>query len=180
MRTKAFSLIELLMVMAVGLVLMVMAIPAFTKIARKSKVQQTAESLVVTFNNALLMSKQLCRPEAIVVYFGDDFSSVKTKPPVGVLPKYGNIEIWTAKHNTNGGPYYAAGGGVWPGPCWSPYVTPLEPMSVPLTFPEGVRIIAGVVPDPAIVGDAINHTYRYQFRFTNFNKNQKHCWKSVK
>jgi prepilin-type N-terminal cleavage/methylation domain-containing protein len=170
MRTKAFSLIELLMVMAVGLMVMVMAVPAFTKLARKSKVQQAAETLITAFNMANTASMQLNRPEAVVVYFGDDFSTVKNKPQgyidaqhPGILPKYGNIEIWTASQwrgPFGGGPQY-------------PFAYPLEPVtSDSFTFPDGIRIIAGHVK----CGDGYDMYYKLYlggrciFEFTNLDR----------
>jgi type II secretory pathway pseudopilin PulG len=157
---KAFSLIELLMVMSVGLCLMLMAVPMFSRIARKSKVQQTAETIVAAFNMAKTCSNQSCRSSSVVVYFGDDFSTVNTKPVIGVLPKYGNIEIWSAIPATT-----------------TSYAIPQEPVTVEsMTFPDGVRIIAGFC-GKKVVG--VNVTY--EFSFTNFNKNdpkseiKRHC-----
>jgi hypothetical protein len=170
-----------------------MAVPAFTKIARKSRVQQTAETLVAALNTALQLSKQQARLEPVVVYFGDDFSNVKTKPYgyvnaqlPGVLPKYGNIEIWTAKCCGCADSYgwmapYEAPPAYWPGEGWVPWYTPQEPLiSDLLTFPDGVRIIAGYCASWVPYGEG-EAGRKYSFQFRNFKRDnaigevKRHC-----
>jgi prepilin-type N-terminal cleavage/methylation domain-containing protein len=167
-RTKAFSLIELLVVMSIGLLLMIMAIPSFSRLARKSKVQQAAETVVTVMNMATTISKQLCKPEAVVVYFGDDFTGVTTKPISGVLPKYGNIEIWTARMGLEGqkSPYGVAAL-YWSNapPIWTPFYQPLEPLTLDsFTFPEGVRILTGY----AKPNNVLDVPLQYKFTFNSF------------
>jgi prepilin-type N-terminal cleavage/methylation domain-containing protein len=170
MRTKAFSLIELLVTLSIGLLLMTMAVPAFSKLARKSRVQQAAETVVSAVNMATQLSVQLNRPEAVVVYFGDDRSKMATQPTPGVLPKYGNIEIWTAKAYGSGPPQINPG---WNNPPWVPFHTPLEPLTTQsFTFPDGIRIITGWVSqvDSAFVPWAHTPVYKYTLNFSDFNK----------
>jgi hypothetical protein len=130
------------------------------------------------------ISQQMCRPEAVVTYFGDDFSSVTTKPIVGVLPKYGSIEIWSAKlaSVTFKTPYLSTGSAYLK--YWVPFYTPLEPLTTEsFTFPEGIRILAGYCT--RFGAGTTASPYTYKFAFTQFDKSssigevKRHCIATV-
>jgi hypothetical protein len=78
--------------------------------------------------------------------YGDDFGSINPKPIGGVLPRTGDVEIWTVLEGlAQGTPYQPDV--TWP-QDWYPFRFPDVPITPkPIKIPDGVRIVTGFWDD---------------------------------
>lgn len=140
-RPRAFTLVELIVVVFIMMILVAVATPMLSKFAKQSKVQQATQVIMTALYHARSEAQRYRRHTA--VYYGDDVSQCAVKPKPGVLPAKNHIEIWTVKTQWEDG----IGSGGAPLNCqgdWYTYMDPdrnLTPGT--LTIPDGVRVLAG-------------------------------------
>jgi prepilin-type N-terminal cleavage/methylation domain-containing protein len=159
-RHSAFTLIELLIVMAIITILSVMAVPLMSKFMHTTRVQQAAQAVFTALYRARAEAQRYRQP--VAVFYGDDrshYQGIWVPPLSDVLPKPGTIEIWTVKANQGTGTLDDDDGMTMIGASmrpdmpyvanntyrdWYPYHVRQRLLSAtPITFPEGVRIVTG-------------------------------------
>lgn len=150
--TRGLTFVELMVVMFIALLLMAMAVPVFSKFARTSKVDQAVRSVMTGLYHARAEAMRNRAP--VVLFYGDDPAQMNPAPTPGVLPKPGQMELWTVRYTKypwldTGGqtlPYYP------PNPSysvvesidWYPYNMPVTPLGGhSWTLPEGIRVVTG-------------------------------------
>lgn len=145
---RAFTMVELILVMFIMSMLTVMAVPALSQFAKTSKVQQTVKAVTATLYRARMEAMRT--RQMVGVFFGDDAAACKTAPTGGVLPSKGKIEIWTVLDSYWNGDFSDGGGCAGAAAPynnlgdWYPYRYPDRCLTTePITFPDGVRILAG-------------------------------------
>lgn len=159
-RQRGFTLAELMVVLLILLLLMGLGAPMLSKLLKTSRVMQAANTCMTMMYRARAEAMRYRLP--VAVYFGDDQTKYPTQPTPGILPPYGQIEIWTVKlapptatgsywytdsgsHLINDGfntrnyqPWNSAGNGA------ITFDTPDRPLTPnPVTFEDGTRILCG-------------------------------------
>ena len=88
----AFTIIELLLVLFVITLMMLVAVPNFSKFVKTSKVQQAA----MIVDTALFQARSQAQNNriAVSVFFGADVSPLGLQMSPTVMPPPGSIEIW--------------------------------------------------------------------------------------
>ncbi|MCW8129783.1 MAG: prepilin-type N-terminal cleavage/methylation domain-containing protein [Planctomycetota bacterium] len=159
-RAGGFTLSELLVVLFVIMLLMTLGAPMLSKLLKSSRVMQTANTCLTVLFRARTEAMRYRLP--VSVFYGDDLVRCPVQPTPGVLPPYGQIEIWTVKldpptayggnwysdrssHFINDGfntrnyqPWNSGGNG---GITFDTKERPLTPN--PISFEDGTRILAG-------------------------------------
>ncbi|HYF49294.1 MAG TPA: prepilin-type N-terminal cleavage/methylation domain-containing protein, partial [Planctomycetota bacterium] len=91
----AFTLVELLVVMAIIAIIATLGASRLNKFTSSSRVKQTAELVITTLFKA--RAEALRHRQPVGVFFGDDparYKAIWNSPLKDVLPKKGTIEIW--------------------------------------------------------------------------------------
>ena len=149
---RGFTVIELILVLAIMLLLTSMAVASMSRLLRTSRIDQATQTVLSVLMRARASAQR--ERATVSVFFGDDPVKLKPSPMAGVLPKNGEIEIWTVRDVSNGSavenmtvpyepgnPYSAS----WGGTAGYPFWVKIAPLSTePLTLPDGIRIFAGV------------------------------------
>ena len=137
---RGFTLIEILIVMFIMSLVFGVGVVSFSRLAKTSRMQQAVEAVMTALWNTRSQA-QTYRTVACL-YYGDDIAGLKTKPLPGVLPRWGEMEIWTVGTTGSQRPANVMASGS--PPAWYPYhfkekcLTPQ-----PLTLPENIRVQAG-------------------------------------
>ena len=172
--SAGFTLVELILVMAIMILLATLAVPMMSKLLRSSRVNQGAKILLTALWRG--RSEAMRFRSTAAVFFGDDTSRLLTQPLAGVLPERGKLETWMVKEYTDTNNYYLnlgrgsdcpycpETGGMPPGVDlggfggWYPFRIKTRLLSPePLTLPEGVRALSGRLP--TLVGNAADWDY---------------------
>jgi prepilin-type N-terminal cleavage/methylation domain-containing protein len=139
-RTQGFTLIEMLIVMFIMALVFGVGVVSFAKLAKTSRIQQAVEAVMT----ALWHTRAEAQTQRTVVclFYGDDTSGLKTKPLPGVLPKWGEMEIWSV--GTTGAQRPENVMASASPPSWYPYHYKKKCLTTqPLTLPADIRVHAG-------------------------------------
>jgi type II secretory pathway pseudopilin PulG len=146
---RAFTLVELIVVMGIIILLAGVAAPAFSQFAKGTKVQQAVAAVETALYHARSEAQNLRAHTA--VYYGDDLDRLGLASTPNPVPKPGSIEVWAVRGTSGYGAFagYAGTGPVmipavtWPDE-WYPFRFQTKLITKqPITIPEGIRIFAG-------------------------------------
>ncbi|MCW8131914.1 MAG: prepilin-type N-terminal cleavage/methylation domain-containing protein [Planctomycetota bacterium] len=159
---RGFTLVELIVVLFIILLLIGVATPAFSQMLKTSRVQQAAQVASAALFQARAEAQRY--RQMVTVNFGDDQAKLPVKPPAGVLPPKGQIELWA----TLVGDSDQVGAGSPPllnGSDWYPYGATLAEKDrlinpQPITFADGVRILSGNF-QKSWSGSKYDHTFSF-------------------
>lgn len=169
---RAFTLVELILVIFIIALLTGMAYPLFSQLAKQSKVQQTVSAVETALFHARSEAQNL--RSVVAVYYGDDLAGMGLEPSPNPVPKKGQIEVWAVQATTGFG--FGGYGDVRPvispsvsgADQWYPFRFPTMMITKqPITFPDGVRIMAGSFSRSLSGG-----VYRCIFDFPKYRKDQ--------
>lgn len=157
---RGFTLVELMVVLFVIVLLVGVATPLLSKLLKSSRVMQTANTCLAVLYRARAEAMRYRLP--VSVFFGDDLTKCPTQPTPGVLPPYGQIEIWTVKldppsavnaywYTDNGSHFINDGFNTRNYQSWNsggfggvPFDTKEKPLTPnPISFESGTRVLAG-------------------------------------
>src|SRR5207248_7977359 len=128
-----FTMVELLLVLFIITLMLGVAVPAFAKLSKTTRVEQAARIVLTALYRARSEAQRY--RQAVAVYYGDDQTQLNPQPVAGVLPPKERVEIWTAR--TSG--YGWAGEGILGGfsQPYAPDITSyFPPQSYPYRFPD--------------------------------------------
>lgn len=138
---RAFTLVELLVVMSIIALLIAVASPRLIATVRGSNLDITVQTTLKAL--AIARLEAINYRLTVAVYFGDENSHFKQPLTAGVLPKPGQITVFTQQ---NPGYFYKnpVTPGYDPSPAWYPYRFPqIDVTDAPFAIPDGVRVISG-------------------------------------
>jgi len=145
---RAFTIVELILVMLIMVLLAIMAAPNFSRMQKSTRVDEAAKVVISACNKARAEAQRY--RTVVAVHFGDDTTGLATKPKPGILPPYGQIEISSMNLGYNDGVGwlsfrpFSVELGYWNSPNWYPHVSKFKVLTPePLKFNPGVRIITG-------------------------------------
>lgn len=147
-----FTLVEMLIVLMIIVLLATLAVPAFSQMVKRTRVDQATSAILSACNRARAEAQRV--RSLVALYIGDETSGLSTKPLSGQLPPYGQMEIWTVRLGYNDGISWISARPDAPeyGYWWSPNWYPCRKHGVdqnltgsPLTFSSGVRALSCVV-----------------------------------
>jgi prepilin-type N-terminal cleavage/methylation domain-containing protein len=164
---SGFTLIELLLVIFVMALLTTMAVPAFSKMVKTSRVQQASKQILTVLWQARSEAERYRDP--VVVFFGDDPALLPVQPVPNVLPPKGSMEIWSVmrgladESNDIGGeppPYWVENPSA-ASPDWYPHRAKMQNLTAAaVTLPDQVRVLCGNLYTGNFGGINLDHEFR--------------------
>jgi type II secretory pathway pseudopilin PulG len=142
--SRAFTMIELLLVLFVMTVLTVMAAPRMVRSMRANKLEQAAQTIMHLLAQARSEAAYQRKPVALV--YGEDLSKFPTQPPAGLIPKPGTMMMYTMKTWASGPSTPYVPGYYGAGPTWVYYTYAIPEKQIietPIVLPEGIRVVTG-------------------------------------
>ncbi len=149
-KPRGFSFVELMVVLFVIALMTTVVAPAFSSLIKGTKLKQATEAVMGAVYRAR-HEAQIRRtqtafaggaiPTTPVIFFGEDTTQpLAVQPSTGILPPYGQIEIWTASYSNT-----AWGSSANPTHCFDTKWHCLSPQ--PITFLDPIRILVGSYHD---------------------------------
>jgi prepilin-type N-terminal cleavage/methylation domain-containing protein len=142
---RAFTLVELLLVMFIIALLATTGAPLFSKLVQGSRVQQGVAAVESALFHARSEAQNLRLQ--VAVYYGDNLNGLVTTP--NPVPPPGSIEVWSVRGSSGYGSF-GGYGATLPfdpsnaNPAWYPFRFTVKLINKqPITLPSSVRVIAG-------------------------------------
>ncbi|HYF51220.1 MAG TPA: prepilin-type N-terminal cleavage/methylation domain-containing protein [Planctomycetota bacterium] len=170
---RAFTLVELLVVLVVMGLLLVMAVPVFSRLNRASSLQQ-ATTIVIS---AMWEARSMAQRDRVLVgvLFGCDrtIAPAPVEGPQFRLPARGQIEIWEMRTVSSNGltPHCPETNNAHV-PDWYPCRFPIRKLTThPYVLPEGIRVVAGNA------SSWWDNGWKYGFKHDTYKKDPVGVWR---